>query len=82
MQDELNSCEIDDDQVYRQTMLCTFGRSAFAKSDIEKDSVITEDKIIMKKPGIGLSYDYVIGKTKFASRFINAGELIKEADLK
>jgi len=82
MQDKLNSLKIDDDQAYRKTMLRTFGRSAFAKLDIEKDSVITEDKIIMKKPGIGLSYDYVMGKTKSASRFISAGELIKEADLK
>ena len=71
MQDKLNSLKIDDDQAYRKTMLRTFGRSAFAKLDIEKDSVITEDKIIMKKPGIGLSYDYVMGKTKSASRFLS-----------
>ena len=81
MQNNLDICDTDDDKIYRETMVRTFGRSAFAKTDIEKGSIISENKIIMKKPGIGLSFDYLIGKPKFASRSISAGDLIKETDL-
>ncbi len=55
-----------------------FTKSAFAADLIKSGQILNNDNVIMKKPGIGISYDAIKGLIgKIAKKDIKAGDLLK-----
>ena len=56
-----------------------FTKSAFAADLIKSGQILNNDNVIMKKPGIGISYDAIKGLIgKIAKKDIKAGDLLKK----
>ena len=63
-------------------MKSIFGRSFFAFTDIQKDELITEEKLILLKPNIGIPESEKHSLiNKRANKRIIAGEIIRLGDL-